>query len=128
MKYVIKESRWLHGEGATFIGSFLLRSDEKMCCLGFVCKQFDLNVTDDNIINRACPSEFVEDYSNSNLKLPEWLVDSKVDCDGDSYFVDTKDCLSLMSINDDDHIFDDLRKILIANIFAKHGDEIVFEE
>ena len=109
MKYVVKESKWLRGSH----DSCLLNSEGKMCCLGFVGIQS--GATKKDILEFTSPQTVVPIFN----AWPDWLLTD---------LKNSKDCRNLMSINDNENLLDDERKIIIKEIFEKNGDEIVFEE
>jgi len=54
MEFTVKRSRWGHGDEK----GFLLRGyDNKMCCLGFVCRQVGLKRN--QILDKIMPDELI---------------------------------------------------------------------
>lgn len=117
MKVEIERKRWLRGDDQN---SYLRRkADRKMCCLGFRCLAVGLSTR--AILAQTDPND-VQD------KLPEgdWMVDKNGK--------NSRDTHKAMIINDyvegdiykDSPMTEERREQLIAEIFARHGDEAVF--
>lgn len=56
MNVTVKRSQWLRGEADSYL---LRRSDNRMCCLGFVCKE--MGAKDEDIASIGCPSSVRND-------------------------------------------------------------------
>ena len=105
--FKIKRSSWCRGSNQ----SALLRADDKMCCLGFVCKQ--LGISEKLLRDRSYPNEL-------HANAPAELVAS------DGY--DNALSISAAYINDDATLSDSEREKALLSLFEKHGHELVFED
>ena len=118
-KLIIKRSEWLRGEG--YDRSALLRPfDNKKCCLGFYALSCGLKEKD--IIGIDSPSRlrnYLSDRPKDDLQ-PDWLFVSK------NHYYESKDCCTLMNINDSKSCSDEKREKIISETFAKHGVEVEF--
>ncbi len=66
-KLLILRDKWLRGDNKE---SYLLReSDDRMCCLGFLCLDLGLDVSD--IVNTAMPGDIW--YGVISPDFPAWL-------------------------------------------------------
>ncbi len=120
MKFTVKRSEWLNGEGG--INSKLLREkDGKKCCLGFCCLQ--LGCTEDEIKNMHNPWEVVSRYGSEGKfkKICELFCDEE-----------RRDYLDwtakLMLHNDMISTTQDTRELQLIMLFAEKGHELVFED
>ena len=106
--FIIDRKIWLRGEG-TDMSSLLRRMDDKQCCLG--------------IYLEACgmPRDMLREISEPAYvltTLPEetlWLMDTEKYQD-----------INLMTINDNQDLWETQRERKIAEIFAQHGITVEF--
>lgn len=108
MKVIIDRSKWLRGEG--YLASSLLRvSDQKMCCIGFVCKALGVSETDMAGVSGS------HTLGETGFKLPEWLTTR----------VRGADLFRAYDANDQD-MPESEREARITAIFARHDIEVEF--
>ena len=111
--FVVDRQKWFRGLG--FKESRLLRSDGKMCCLGFVSKQ--CGVPDAQLLGIGSPCMLPE---AEQLKLPVFMR-------GDYRIVPSTDkCMEAMSVNDNLNIPDDDREGRLQSIFESNGYKLQF--
>ena len=107
MRFEVKRSNWLRGEGAE--ESYLIRhEDGKMCCLGF--------------LGRACGVANAEMRGLKNPFIPGLaeMFAAKVDASV-AYG-------PAMELNDNASITDQEREAELVKLFAQHGIEVVFND
>lgn len=115
MKFQIKRSQWLRGEGSE--NSYLLRSkDGKKCCVGFFANACGLN--DDVIKNRA---DLVS--INHNINFDENL--NKLIIDGILRLNNDISC-NIYKTNDDKYLCDGEREPLLATYFKEIDVDVEF--
>jgi len=121
MKLIIDRAKWLRGEGSST--SRLLRpSDKKMCCLGFYA--LSVGMTEDNIFNIATP--YIIKKTKHGCSVYDAWGEGAWLFDPDEPREQSKDCGSLMHLNDDGAQPDYAREVDIIRVFAKHGVEVEF--
>ncbi len=111
-KFVVDRRTWYRGFGRD--ESMLLREDGKRCCIGFVAKQ--CGVADAYIENIGAISVL---NPEDRAKFPIWMKTTSKMQNGtlqEAYI-----------INDDKYMDDVEREQRLKALFAKYGDEIVFE-
>lgn len=113
MKFTVKRSEWLRGEGNE--NSYLLRNeDNKMCCLGFYSLQCEIKK--ESISGTKCPRGLHNDLGALEFdKYPEWMKD-----------LHSQDLGFIMIINDQIDLTDSEREPQLTEIFKRNGDEITF--
>ena len=106
MRFEVKRSNWLRGEGD--MDSYLLRAkDGKMCCLGFLGRS--CGWSDDALKDRRTPVVFgfVPDFPDA---------------------LDLRALDAAMHLNDNASITDQEREAELVKLFAQHGIEVVFND
>lgn len=119
MKLVIDRTRWLRGEGGE--ASSLLRSDSKMCCLGFLAKACDGN--EDYFRGNGHPAEVPD------IEWPDGIITRREVVDEDFTHTVADDSgltNELILINDDTGISDNDREQSLIDKFALIGVEVEF--
>lgn len=117
MKFTVKRSEWLHGEGA--MKSYLVRQvDYKKCCLGFLGEACGLNPG--QMVGVKAPSS--DALFEMRPKFPTLLFDD-----------DDARCESivgqeLMETNDSRNLSDSERESKLTDLFKKIGIEVIFED
>lgn len=112
--FVIDRRKWLRGESDESFDSFLLREDDgKMCCLGFFAKSCGLK--NDDIGNTQAPDNRIKKHKE---KFPKWFFEKN--------HQKSKDLQSLIDINDDESIEDEIRENIIKHIFKSHNINVKF--
>lgn len=120
---VIDRTRWHRGRGHG--NSYLLNSEDKMCCLGFEC--IANGYTPDQIKKVSTPRCLVIDIKSTSI--PDnlrWLVRDREGVESSLAFVSTDDAKLLMDINDDMDIYDEERQQQISAIFARNSIQVTF--
>jgi hypothetical protein len=116
MKFVVDRKTWFRGTGGIDQGSALLRVDGTRCCIGFVAQQ--CGIPDSDILNRTAvrveskPMDSVQ----CDERWPKWFE-----------YGHNNDLATAYHTNDTLGISEFDREAKLREIFAKHGDEIVFE-
>ena len=113
MKFTVKRSEWLRGEGSG--NSYLIRkSDGKKCCIGFVGQQ--CGISDKTLTGRQDIASFKKSETNNWLPeaslWPAWMKSG--------------DIAAAYEANDDKNSSDRIREAELRGIFVAHGDEIEF--
>lgn len=129
MKLTIDRSRWCRGDENPYL---LRESDGRMCCLGFFLRACGL--PEDRIKGLAEPQHPFEGGAPSAIPGPATflVVHEEIEADegeeDESYFdYGPSDVASdLMTLNDDPQVTEDYRERRIAEVFAKHGHDVVF--
>lgn len=107
--FVVKRSTWFRGKG--HVVSALLRSDNKMCCVGFLC--IAAGATSSQILNKKCISRHI------GLDM-EYFTESS----GASSNI----ALKIYEINDNMDLTDEQREEKLTELFKSIGIEIKFED
>lgn len=110
LKFTVDRKRWLHGEGEQ--RSCLLRSDGRMCCLGFAC--LAAGHTEDEIRDVATPNGLTRRRDGRCL-LPNYNA-SQI---GDA--MEWNDCVPDAEFSDAE------REAKITERLAQIGLEVSFE-
>lgn len=109
MEFTVDRSKWLRGEGST--RSYLLRDDQKMCCLGF--RALACGHTADELLGVKTPNDI------TNRLAAHW-----------ANYLDGKWSSGLsraaMVTNDDEWILDKNREATLVKQFAELGDTVTF--
>ena len=118
MKFVVKRSKWVVNEdGSLFGDSRLLNEEDKMCCLGFCCRQ--LGATEDEIKGMNLPHRL----KDAGERFPMFAVARRR-----KVHLASSLAQKASRINDDRSIDRKEKERLLIDLFAKHGHEIVFED
>lgn len=105
--YTVSRKTWYRGRGRD--ESRLLREDGTRCCIGFVGQQ--CGISDAVLLNR---NAIGQSWQSGHIGgFPAWMVKGQ-------------DIYDAYRENDDIGITDEERESRLQEIFAKHGDEIVF--
>ena len=123
MKFTVKRSLWLRGEGSTHHnGSFLLRKvDGKMCCLGFL--GLACGYTQDQISGITSPAGLAANGIGDAMypsKLQSYKPGRRL---GHGYSPEADE---LMGINDDVTMKDHDREARLTERFKMIGVEVEF--
>lgn len=121
-KVIVKRSGWLRGA----YDSMLLRpTDQKMCCLGFVCVAG--GIPPDEIACNATPQQINRSLLD-DLKIGG-MVARLVYKRGASYpWLDTTFASDAIEINDKQAITDADREAQLIKLFGDNGIELTFED
>jgi len=115
MKFTVERSKWLRGGKD---GCLLSRKKNKMCCLGFVCKQ--LGMLDEDI-------EIAQMPSSLRLPLREQLTGILLkDASGLGHHFDMDWVKNAADLNDNSEIQDGLRERSLTDLFGVNGHELIF--
>lgn len=115
MKFTIKRSEWLRGEGPE--KSFLLREDDgKKCCLGFFGLVCGYNSKDLTAQSEPFDLLSVEVLAKKDPLWPEWMFGKN-----DPFIV-----FRLMEINDNPSLPAESRELQLTEIFAQQGVTVEF--
>lgn len=114
-RLVLKGSEWLRGQNARD-GSYLLRSDGMMCCLGIdACSR---GISEHDLQGITSPGVLFEEVDGR--VAPEYFTDWAPGGD------EPEDVVDAMFINDDRSIDDAERLARLRPIFQKRGITLVF--
>jgi hypothetical protein len=112
-EFTIKRGEWCRGGNGI---SMLLNRDEKKhnkCCLGFYA--LACGFEPEMIAGRGAPVSLLVD----NIRMPEWLLEEN----GNSCAA-----LHIMLANDSAQTSEEFREGAVAEIFARHGVTVHFED
>ncbi len=125
--FTVIRSRWDRGFGC---GRLLDSNNNKMCCLGFLCKEMGLNRA--SILDKGLPSSALNCYlrSSSGKKALDNLKESgrvpmKLVSYDNGYF-DSQLTDRIITVNDDSNINDDARETSLKKLFARADIKIKF--
>ena len=106
--YTVKRSEWFRGQGSS--ESRLLREDDnKRCCIGFVGAQ--LGIPDENLLDIS------DVFSIDSDTWPDWM----------RQYRSSNDPINIAyGINDQELLPDTDRERRLADLFAEHGDTLLF--
>jgi hypothetical protein len=108
MKFIVDRKTWYRGKGNG--GSSLLRSDGKMCCIGFVGRQ--CGIPDKNLLGFAVVGRGLE-----HELFPIWMKPFSKSAIGEAY-----------TTNDTIRLTESEREAKLKEIFLREGDEIEFQD
>ena len=120
--FVINRKKWYRGHGGGYGQmkenySSLLREDGQMCCLGFFAKSI-CKLNNKKILNMGAPSDLAEKFTI----FPEWFFDMGSNLGFDK----SLDLHTLLRINDNSVVGDEVRENVIKHIFKAHGIDVKF--
>lgn len=130
-KLTIKRSLWYRGKGGC--GSFLMRSNGEMCCLGFAARQLG-KVPEEDILGKSTPSDLLDEHRNweTDQLNPDEIRLHRQLSSGGLGFLYKKDldnsnvCEGLMHSNDDHLLNEKEREEKIRDSFKRQGIEVEF--
>lgn len=114
MKFTVRRSDWLRGEED---GLLYRENDGKMCCLGFL--GIACGLTEDEMMDRGSPQEALSSLWPRGMV---WEDDS----DDSSIFYDSTITNELVTINDNQKIYDDTRELALIEKFKELNIEVEF--
>jgi hypothetical protein len=133
MDIIVKKKKWSRGNYPNFKcggngGNLLNGDDNKMCCLGFACRQLGLKPKD--IMDVGMPSGLHFGYDHNKrtdefMKKIEVLVNQRGKKD-DRYYEDRSFVKKAAKLNDDPDITDEVRMTKLTALFKKNGHNITF--
>jgi len=113
-EFIISRKRWSCGNNlpdSVAENKLYLRSNRKMCCLGFYARHLGNKVCD--IQGIPTPAQ-----TGKNVNWPEWMLAPFHNVSWDTNL--------LMQINDNSNLSGPAREKKIKSIFAKHGVKVKF--
>jgi hypothetical protein len=119
MDFIVKKSRWLRGTP----NSMLLGDSNKMCCLGFVCRQLGLKPKD--IMFKVMPSDIESEDNDKETKELQKKLKTSIrllnPTNGDTPFTN-----KAVAINDNELITDKERIEKLTKLFKTKKHNITF--